>query len=117
MNSVTTSVGEIVAAHTPGTQPLDYLTREEAAALGNPSDSYGLISTALAASSIEARAVDEAPILVLSLCLTFAVAVIVGLVTGILSRIDAASHARAALCGGAAFGTTLLVGIALIALL
>ncbi|SUB53488.1 hypothetical protein [Nocardia brasiliensis] len=65
---------------------------------------------------IEAKLSDDAPVAVLSLCLLVAVATIVGLLTVILSRIDAASPARAALCGGAAFGSTLIIGLAVIAL-
>ncbi|MFI6168078.1 hypothetical protein ACIBCN_14950 [Nocardia sp. NPDC051052] len=79
--------------------------------------SIGEARTAQPSSTTEAKVAGNGPVLVLSLCLVFTVALVVGLVTGILSRIDAATLAKAVMCGGAAFGTTLLIGIALIAVL
>ncbi|AFU04317.1 hypothetical protein AW168_06730 [Nocardia brasiliensis] len=74
------------------------------------------IAMATPTIEIEAKLSDDVPVAALSLCLAVAVALIAGLLTVILSRIDAASPAKAALRGGTAFGSTLLIGIAVIAL-
>ncbi|MFG3524903.1 hypothetical protein ACGF5S_31920 [Nocardia nova] len=56
-------------------------------------------------------------VLALSLCLVAAIGIICGMLTGFLSWIDGAKPATAALRGGAAFGGTVGLGVAVIAAL
>ncbi|MBB5918825.1 hypothetical protein BJY24_007737 [Nocardia transvalensis] len=56
-------------------------------------------------------------VLTLSLCLVIAVGIICGMLAGFLSWIGGAKPANAALRGGAAFGGTVGLGVAVIAAL
>ncbi|MGW4844658.1 hypothetical protein [Nocardia brasiliensis] len=111
MNSVTRSTGESATASLTAVWPSPSPPLEKHVIKMNAG-----VAMATPPIEIEAKLSDDVPVAALSLSLAVAVAIIVGLLTVILSRIDAASPAKAALRGGTAFGSTLLIGIAVIAL-
>ncbi|MGK8487085.1 hypothetical protein [Nocardia asiatica] len=79
-------------------------------------DAYAFTSTAMA-SDTQAGLIDNQPAFVLTICLSIAVALIVGLLAGILYRHDGASIVRAILLGSGAMGAALTISAAFITLL